>query len=88
MSVPLDPENRTAKIPDMDSFKDLHATQLYCDRCKIAVPVREKLLLVIPGKNLYEYLCTRCGQSLGKRTEPDANNMNINIIDPHRQSGK
>ena len=68
------------KMDSMDSFRDLHATQLYCDRCKRAMPVRERLLLIIPGKNLYEYVCSRCGNSLGKRTEPDANNMNMNFI--------
>ena len=66
----------------MDAFKELEATELYCDRCKTAVPVREKLLLIVPGKNLYEYLCTRCGRSLGKRTQPDATNMQINLISP------
>jgi len=66
----------------MDSFKDIQATQLYCDRCKTARPVREKLLLILPGENLHEYICTQGGNSLGKRTEPDPNNMKINVVDP------
>ena len=31
------------------------------------MPVRERLLLVLPDKDLYEYLCTGCGGSLGER---------------------
>ena len=31
------------------------------------MPVRERLLLVLPDKDLYEYLCTGCGDSLGER---------------------
>lgn len=65
----------------MDSFNKLQATELYCNRCKSAMPVREKLLLILPGQNLYEYICTRCGSSLGKRTEPDTGNMNIQMVD-------
>jgi hypothetical protein len=30
--------------------------------------VRERLLLVLPDGELYEYLCTSCGESVGKRT--------------------
>ncbi len=31
------------------------------------MPVRERLLLILPEKDLYEYLCTGCGGSLGER---------------------
>ena len=31
------------------------------------MPVRERLLLVLPDKDLHEYLCTGCGASLGER---------------------
>jgi hypothetical protein len=31
------------------------------------MPVREHLLLILPDKDLYEYLCTGCGDSLGQR---------------------
>ena len=31
------------------------------------MPVRERLLLILPDKDLYEYLCTGCGESLGQR---------------------
>lgn len=48
-------------------FKSLRASSLYCRRCGEAMPVRENLLLVIPGQEIYDYVCTRCGDSLGKR---------------------
>ncbi len=58
-----------------DQFKDIQATELYCPACKTSVPVRERLLLVLPGGNVHDYACTRCGTSLGKRDEPIAGNL-------------
>ncbi len=48
-------------------FESLRATELYCPVCKCAMPVRERLLLVLPDGEKYEYLCVRCGSSLGDR---------------------
>ena len=31
------------------------------------MPVREKLLLVLPDKEIYDYLCTGCANSVGQR---------------------
>ena len=31
------------------------------------MPVRERLLLVLPGKEIYDYLCTSCASSVGQR---------------------
>ena len=31
------------------------------------MPVREHLLLVLPGKEIYDYRCTACADSLGQR---------------------
>jgi hypothetical protein len=31
------------------------------------MPVRESLLLVLPDKEVYDYLCTGCSSSLGHR---------------------
>ena len=31
------------------------------------MPVRERLLLVLPDKEIYDYLCTGCASSLGKK---------------------
>jgi hypothetical protein len=57
-----------------DMFKELDATELYCPKCKRAVPVRKRLLLVLPEGDKYEYLCAIClepvGSKLDKRKQP------------------
>ena len=49
-------------------FGTFTASELYCPKCGRAHPVRERLLLVLPTGELHEFLCSRCGTSLGKRT--------------------
>jgi hypothetical protein len=49
----------------MEQFESFKASRLYCRRCAKSMPVREHLLL--PDKDLYDYLCTGCGDSLGQR---------------------
>lgn len=51
----------------MEQFESFKASQLYCRKCAKSMPVRERLLLVLPDKELYEYLCTGCAASLGER---------------------
>jgi hypothetical protein len=51
-----------------DAFEEFQATALFCARCQAARPVRERLLLILPDGELYEYLCSACGASVGKRT--------------------
>ena len=48
-------------------FEQLRATELYCPKCRQATPVRERLLLVLPEGDKYEYLCVYCGTSLGDK---------------------
>ncbi len=48
-------------------FRDFRAASLYCGTCAQAMPVRERLLLVLPEKELYEYLCSECGAVVGNR---------------------
>jgi hypothetical protein len=48
-------------------FDEFQASSLFCARCQTARPVRERLLLVLPDGELYEYLCAACGASVGKR---------------------
>jgi hypothetical protein len=49
------------------SFEDLQASSLFCGQCKAARPVRERLLLVLPDGELYDYRCAACGSSVGSR---------------------
>ncbi len=51
----------------MEQFESFKASKLYCRKCAKSMPVRERLLLVLPEKDLYEYLCTGCAESLGQR---------------------
>ena len=51
----------------MEQFKNFNATHLLCPKCKVATPARERLLLILPDGELYEYVCSKCGSSLGKR---------------------
>jgi hypothetical protein len=51
----------------MQQFENLRASSLYCQKCQAAMPVRERLLLVLPEKEIYDYLCSGCASSLGQR---------------------
>ena len=51
----------------MSQFENLRASSLYCQKCAKAMPVRESLLLVLPDKEIYDYLCKGCSSSLGRR---------------------
>ena len=48
-------------------FENLRASSLWCNRCKAAMPVRERLLLVLGDREIYDYLCPGCAESLGRR---------------------
>jgi DNA-directed RNA polymerase subunit RPC12/RpoP len=60
------------------SFEQFEATSLYCPKCKEAVPVRKKLLLVLPEGDEYEYLCAYCSTSVGMKI--DKNSPQIELI--------
>jgi len=51
------------------SFGQFNATLLYCNTCRKAMPVRERLLLVLPDGELYDYTCQGCNASLGSKTD-------------------
>lgn len=51
----------------MKQFESFRASSLFCTKCNQAMAVREKLLLVLPEKEVFDYLCTGCGASLGQR---------------------
>jgi hypothetical protein len=52
-----------------NKFERLQASHLYCNRCQQPMPVRERLLLILPDGELYDYLCRGCGDSVGSKTE-------------------
>jgi len=51
------------------AFERMEATLLACPRCKVAVPVRKRLLLVLPQGDKYEYICPQCGATCGTTIE-------------------
>jgi DNA-directed RNA polymerase subunit RPC12/RpoP len=63
------------------SFEQFEATSLYCPQCKSAVPVRKRLLLVLPEGDQYEYLCAYCSFSVGTKIEKNAPQIEL-IIKP------
>ena len=50
----------------------MEATLLACPRCKQAVKVRKRLLLVLPEGDKYEYVCPHCGSTCGTTVETPA----------------
>jgi len=51
------------------TFESFDATSLYCPRCRAAMPVRKKLLLILPDGEMYDLLCSRCFTSIGIKKE-------------------
>ena len=62
-----------------EGYAQFEATSLYCPRCKEAVPVRKKLLLILPQGDEYEYLCSRCGASVGIKIEKGREEIKVLI---------
>jgi len=50
-----------------ETFKEFDATELYCPKCGRSMPVRKRLLLVLPEGEKYEYLCAFCATSVGNK---------------------
>ncbi len=75
--------NRSFQQDDMSEnrqFDNFEATELYCPTCKMALPVRKNLLLVLPDGELYEYRCARCGTSVGHKTETNKKQTNAIVF--------
>lgn len=51
------------------SFEQLEASMLLCPKCREAVAVRKRLLIVLPQGDKYDYVCTRCGSVCGDKIE-------------------
>jgi len=68
---------RAARKPSV--FKEFDATELFCPRCRRAVPVRKRLLLVLPEGDKYEYLCAVCSSTVGTKISRDQQPMKLII---------
>jgi len=65
--MPRRPPTGVARGSKQKQFDQFQATELYCPRCGRSMPVRERLLLILPEGEKYEYLCAYCGTSVGDR---------------------
>jgi len=54
-----------------EGYEEFEATSLFCPRCRKAVPIRKKLLLVLPTGTKYDYLCAECGLPVGAKVDHD-----------------
>ena len=66
-------------------FENFTASTLYCEKCRATAPVRERLLLVLPDKEIFDYLCTECGSSVGQREVTAGEKMTTQPARPRRQ---
>jgi len=62
------------------SYQDLEATELYCPRCRRAVPVRKRLLIVLPEGDKYDYSCAYCGTSVGDKIVSNRDHQKIVLV--------
>ena len=72
---PTDPFSGQPNDPDV--YKDFDATELYCPKCKQSVPVRKRLLLVLPEGDKYEYLCAYCAETVGTKIDKQVKPLTI-----------
>ena len=59
------------------AYKDFDATELFCANCRRAVPVRKRLLLILPEGEKYDYNCVYCGASIGDKMVTEKNNLKV-----------
>ena len=69
------PAGKKTRPSQYDQFE---ATELYCPRCRQAMPVRKRLLLVLPEGDKYEYRCAACLTTVGDKIEK--NNDGVRLV--------
>lgn len=66
-----------------ETFKQFRASEIFCPRCRRAQPVRDRLLLVLPGVGeKHDLVCAVCGEPLGQRTVSDQPQTDAGVIVP------
>ena len=71
--------NTPPKTEQSGMYKDFDATELYCSKCKRPVPVRKRLLLVLPEGEKYEYLCAFCSETVGTKIDRQVKPVSVII---------
>jgi len=77
MKPPYRVPQRTMKRPSQ--YDQFEATELYCPRCRQAMPVRKRLLLVLPEGDKYEYRCAACLTTVGDKIEKNSEGKRVII---------
>ena len=77
MKEPSVPINRQQQRKKQAQFEQFEATELYCLKCRRAVPVRKFLLLILPDGDRYEYRCVHCGSKVGDKIDRSGEYFNI-----------
>lgn len=62
---------------DQAHYDEFEASELFCERCRQAQPVRKHLLLVLPTGKKYDYVCSVCGLSVGSKMDDDTSDFTI-----------
>lgn len=57
----------------------LSASELYCPTCRKPQAVRERLLLILPDGELYEYQCSVCRTPVGERRTRDVRPVRLYV---------
>jgi len=63
------PTTRQPPEQQKPAFDQFEAIELYCPKCKRAVPVKKSLLLILPEGDKYEYRCQDCGSKVGDKID-------------------
>jgi hypothetical protein len=63
------PTPRRQPTPEQADFDQFEASELYCPKCRTAVPVNKFLLLILPDGDRYEYRCRFCGTKVGDKID-------------------
>jgi hypothetical protein len=71
------PQANSPKKKPQASYEQFEASALFCPRCRQAVPVRKRLLLILPDGDKYEYLCAYCSYSLGTKMEYETKEVRL-----------
>jgi len=67
-------------------FEEFRASSLYCPTSGAAQPVKERLLLVLPDRELHEYTCAVCDTSVGRREVTAADTIALKLAKRSRHS--
>ena len=62
-------------MSEQPHYRSLEASEMFCQRCRQARPVRQHLLLVLPTGNKYDYRCAVCAASVGSKMDSDASDF-------------